>query len=143
MPRLPSPRRAAVCRLGLLSTLPASLLEQLLMLVLAHLLAPLLDDRTHRFSCSRACAVYPLACGNGNRLLECLIRDEDVPQVDAGRPVILGHPHGPEAQGLRALPLGRHHVEAVLTEFEDPQPDAVAFPVLEADEQPVERRGVE
>src|SRR5437016_4952757 len=36
--------------LRLLSTLPAGLLEQLLVLVLAHLLAPLLDDRTHLFS---------------------------------------------------------------------------------------------
>jgi hypothetical protein len=37
------PRRAT----ELAATLPAGLLQHLLVLVLAHLLAPLLDDRTH------------------------------------------------------------------------------------------------
>ena len=47
---LPARSRRTVAGLRLLATLPAGLLEQLLMLVLAHLLAPLLHDRTHRFS---------------------------------------------------------------------------------------------
>src|SRR5687767_12665863 len=36
-------------RLGLLAPLPAGLLQQLLVLVLAHLLAAFLDDRAHFF----------------------------------------------------------------------------------------------
>src|SRR5438309_8962806 len=56
----PEPRGSAGAetRLGVRAALPAGLLQHLAVLVLPHLLAPLLDDRTQANSC--ACLIYQL-----------------------------------------------------------------------------------
>src|SRR5215510_302008 len=129
---------------GVLSPLPARLLEQLLVLLLPHRLTALLDDgRQARILSRRWCSPQSLEDRRRPWLpssTQGSVGAEQVPQVHPADPIALVQSNRTQLEGLRPLGHRREEAQDVLLGrvLEVSEPRALALPVGQTHQDAVE-----